>query len=448
MSTQAPSATPASTDYFSPRTKHLVKNYAITGGKLGLGAVAITSAVNYLNYLKEKKHRERGSAYDDSVMYIDVPVDGVGTKKASIGGGLGLAAGTLGAVGTYMLGKKIYDKLKKKVLQKELDEAQKLHMETLTGALSSPVKMASATGGKPMSVPELVTSMPITATLLAAVASGVITNRALDHTFPSANNDNKKGPLKPKQIRIRYTEDGKPIGGEDPIVTGAQNKQTKKEEDSYDKYASDSFVLNEFDERQSLAFLCNIVLGFNKSASESFLPDVIGAVMAGRLEELEHNITDLSPATAFEMTKGASVYFENAPQSAKELGVALAISSDILRPCLSLVAAAEFADSCPSFHQMGAALPMRDSNGIVKVAAAINAGNLASTLKSILGEDDSEEDVETDPTLLPEGEVNQSFTARQLLQRLIAQEMSKDSPEGVQREEDNKNDVIDTMLAK
>lgn len=412
----------------NPRTKHLVKNFALSGAAVGGSAALLTSAVNYIKYLREKADRDKGTNFDDSVMYVDVPVDGV--KKATVGGGVALTAGTLSTLGTYMLGRHLYQKAKKKQLQKDLDQTQQLYWDKLMTQAEG-VKKASQPGTKPMSAAELITASPFAATMLAAVASGIVTNRILDHHYPNSKKVEKKDS-RPKSIRVRYTKNGKPVGGQVPIEVGGgalvENEDMVKESSHLDG-------ISEADILQSEMFLCDIALGMAKSAS--YLPDLIFSVAHGNLKELEDNITQYGVEPALEMVKGAS--HSDIPMSARKMAVNLSVNSEVLRPIVSTLAAAEFFENCPTHSVIAASVPLMEADGLVKMAAAMNAIETEDVLDTVIGETSTEpEEAESD---------FQELSPRELLRQLLAQEMDKYRPEAEDDKKEDKNDVIDNMLA-
>jgi hypothetical protein len=420
---------------FSPRTKHLVKTFAGAGATAGLGVAALTSAMNYIQYLKQKADREKDTGYDDNVMYVDVPLD----KQASvIGTGAAAATGITSALAAYMLGRKLYQKVKKKSLQSDLDDAQKVYWDKLVNEPGA-VKTAAAVDAsrKPVSVPELLTSSPVALTLLAGIASGVVTNKALNHYFPGSKATKLGDALgKPKSLRVRYTRDGRPIDQENPIAIG---KPAPQEEETT-KYASEvDFTTTEEDLRQGVVILCDIVLGMAKSAS--FLPDLVYAVAEGRISEIEDNVANLGVGTAFDLIKGASD--QEITPAARKMSVCLLSKSDVLLPITAQIAAAEYADSCPTYVKVAAELPETDKVALLKIAAAIGASDMHSTLNGVLGDDD-EDDAEDKEPLSDEDGFNE-FSPHKLMEFLIGKEMQKTPAKQVHGQT---TDEIDQMFDK
>jgi hypothetical protein len=416
----------------SPRTKHLVKNFALSGASLGGGAALLTSAINYVKYLREKAQRDKGTDFDDSVMYVDVPLDGT-TKNAAFGGGAAMTAGVLSTLGTYMVGRHLYQKMKKKKLQKDLDETQKLYWNKLVEQ-SGMNKRASApvVSGerKPMSPGEALVSSPIAATLLAAVASGIITNRVLDKNFPLPTKKLHEG--RPKSIRVRYTKDGKPVGGQTPIAIGTSGDIEEGDTVKTSSY-EDFDQVTEADLRQSEMFLCDISLGM--AEDKSYLPDLIFAVAQGRQDEIENHMTEFGTVSALEMVKGASD--TTVPSTARKMAISMAINSEVLRPVVATLSAAEFMERCPNFVKMASVLPIPDRVGLTKVGAAINASELDSVIDNVTAE------TSTEPQEVEESELEE-MSPKELMRRLIAREMEKTELLG--EEESSQVDVIDSML--
>lgn len=436
--------------FFNPRDRHIIKNYAIAGGAAGLGAAALTSAANYIKYLKKRSQREKDTSFDDDTMYVDVPLD----KKAGIGTGVALAGGTMSALLAYMAGRKVYQRVKKKSLQKDLDQAQQMYMTTLSdeamgknaSSVEEVLKPRRAVGTL-----ETLMSMPVAMSLLTGLASGVVANKTLNHYIPPADAKGKR--IKPKKMQVRYTIGGKPIGVSDSVpVDGEEDEEVKKlasmnEEDEVD------FIVNEAERRQAVAFLCDISLSMEKSGS--FLPDLVYAVADGRIKEIEDNVANFGPSTAMDMIKGASD--TDIPLTAQRIAVNLIVGSDVLRDTAAIIASTDIVENCPSFFKIATTLPETDSVAVFKLAAALGAANINESLDQSMG---GEEEVEPEDLAttgdegaydrledIPDGE-KQTMSPRKLLEMLLAQEMAKTSQNENKDKTDDEKDLIDHMLTQ
>lgn len=194
------------------RDTQLIKNFLV-GGAAGGGAIAGTAAlIDYIKYLKSKSEMESNpDRLDDDTIYVEKKIPGV--KSAAFESGLAVAGGAASALAAYVAISKIYQQMKKKQLQKDLDQAQASFTETTT-------KSANAETGKPMSGSEfLLSGAPIGSLILAALASGAITYQSLRKQFPSLADSRKENmkrkailDSKPSRVETRYVdEEGNPI---------------------------------------------------------------------------------------------------------------------------------------------------------------------------------------------------------------------------------------------
>lgn len=235
-----------------------VLNWLTGGLLLGGGAGLATTLIRRRSKALEDEARA-AQANKDDVLYVHVPT---GEKAASLlqdpAAGM---AGVLGATGAYALVDAYLRKKERARLQKELEEAQRIHASDLVaeGTAAKQAGLAWGAGG--------------TALGLMALASAIVANRALDKTFPVAKS---RGPdkLRPKRIVVVP----------DPAEDGAE------------KTAS-------IDETE---LLLHVALELEKGAAVG-LGDVVKAAAHGKLEILEKAAAD-------------NTLFETAELHARELG--------------------------------------------------------------------------------------------------------------------------------
>jgi hypothetical protein len=321
-----------------PRTSELLKNYMIAGGSVGAGVGIGTSLANYFTYLRNKaKSQKSDSSQDDDILYVDVPH----TKQAGVsswigaGGGMAIAGGTLSMVAANALVKSLYNKIKKRELQKDLDESQQMYWDAEAGP---GVSKSASMAGKPMSTPEMVAGTVPALTILAAVASGLVTNKALSHYFPAR--DAGLDPIKdarPKQVKIRYTDD---------IAKQASDKELASAMD---------FVVS------------SLHGGFDKSAS--FIPDLIHQTATGGLEEFLENVHTVGTSAALDLIKGASDY--TVSDDDRYLAIATLNRHPETAPLMATLVEVEVLDNLPSFHKIAYELDRDDANVLTKIAAAV-----------------------------------------------------------------------------
>jgi len=335
----------------TPRSKELIKNYLIGGAALGGSGALLTSLVNYINTLKQQvpsdKERE-----DDDTLYLNVNKSANDSSGAMdlAAGGLAMTGGVLSTLGTYALVRKLYQNIKKKQLQEQLDMAQQAFLEN---AQQEAQGKKTAAAGEPMNLAELSWSAPVTFALLSAIAAGALTNKALDKTFPRVK---KPKDVSPKRIVIRKSPD----------------KETEEEEGTaYDKLASEQ------QEDDALEFLVHLCMG-SKSASKSDLVDIVHATAQGRGDELTTHILEYGFDSAMDTIKGASEYRITPVQ--KQCAISYCVKSAALNPIVSLLAAAEYNDMAPKFTKI-ASLQYEDCvDTLVKIAGTIGAINRVETI--------------------------------------------------------------------
>ena len=335
----------------TPRSKELIKNYLIGGAAIGGSGALLTSLVNYINTLKQQvpagEERE-----DDDTLYLNVDKEANESSGATdlASGGLAITGGLLSTLGTYALVRKMYQNIKRKQLQEELDQAQQAFIQNAQQEGAD--KQASTAPGQPMGIGEISYSMPLTFALISALAAGALTNKALDKTFPAIK---KPKDSAPKRIVIR------------------KNPKDEQEEAEEEKFAYDKVAAEEQAD-DALEFLIHLCMG-SKSAAQSELVDIVHATAQGRGPELTTHILEYGFDSAMDTIKGASENRITAAQ--KQTAIGYCVKSAALNPIVSLLAAAEYNDMAPRFSKV-ASLQTEDCvNTLVKIAGAIGALNRA-----------------------------------------------------------------------
>jgi len=347
------------------RSKQLIKNYIAGGAALGGSAALASSLVNYIKMLKEDQ--EPKTPDDDDTLYVNLPTNKVATAAPAsnkpgatdlLAGGLAVSGGALSVLGSYALVRKMYQQMKKKQLQEQLDSAQQTFLTSAEEeAQQYADKNAAANpSGTPMGLGELLTSAPVAFTLLSALAGGALTNVALDKTFPSIK---KKEGLDPKKVILRRPK----------VEGGEENEEQEFINEKYqDGIQPDQEKLaSAEDYEDALEFLVGIAIN-HKSASNN-VSDLIHAVATGRKNEFINNMMEHGLDTALETVKGASL--NNISIVDKRLAIGLCVKSAVLQPVLGIMAAAEYCDMAPKFTYMSALQSDNTRNALVKIAAAL-----------------------------------------------------------------------------
>jgi hypothetical protein len=335
----------------TPRSKELIKNYLIGGAAMGGSAALLTSLVNYINTLKQQAPKDK-EREDDETLYLNVgksAADGAGPTDLAAGG-LALTGGLLSTLGTYALVRKMYQNIKRKQLQEELDRAQQSFLQSAEA--EGEVKRAATAGGQPMGLAELSWSSPVAFALLSAIAAGALTNKALDKTFPRVK---KPKDTAPKRIVIRKNP---------------EEQQEEEEKNAYDKVAA----VEQYDD--GLEFLTHLCMG-SKSAAESELVDIVHAVAQGRGPDLTSHILEYGFDSAMDTIKGASEV--KITPSQKQAAISYCVKSAALNPIVSMLAAAEYNDMAPKFTKIASLQNEECIETLLKIAGAIGALNRAET---------------------------------------------------------------------
>lgn len=331
----------------TPRSKELIKNYLIGGAALGGSGALLTSLINYINTLKQQVPSD-AEKEDDDTLYLNVDKAANESSGATdlAAGGLALTGGLLSTLGTYALVRKLYQNIKRKQLQEQLDQAQQSFIQN---AQDEAQTKKAEEAGKPMGIAELAWSAPVAFTLLSAIAAGALTNKALDKTFPRVK---KPKDTAPKRIVIRKTP---------------QEEQIEEEEKmAYDKVAA----AEQADD--ALEFLMHLCMG-SKSASQSELVDIVHAVAQGRGPDLTSHILEYGFDSAMDTVKGASE-IDITPLN-KQCAISYCVKSSALNPIVTLLAAAEYNDMAPKFTKIASLQSEECVDTLLKIAGAIGALN-------------------------------------------------------------------------
>jgi hypothetical protein len=270
-------------------------------------------------------------------------------------GGLALTGGLLSTLGTYALVRKLYQNVKRKQLQEQLDQAQQSFIESANQEAQA--KSAAAVPGKPMGLAELGWSSPVAFALLSAIAAGALTNKALDKTFPTIK---KPKDTSPKRIVVRKAP--------------KEGQASEDEKLAYDKVAASDQA------DDALEFLVHLCMG-SKSASQSELVDIVHAVAEGRGPDLTTHILEYGFESAMDTIKGAADSRLTPVQ--KQCAISYCVKSAALNPIVSLLAAVEYMDMAPKFTKIASLQTEECVDTLLKIAGTIGALNRSETAGGI-----------------------------------------------------------------
>lgn len=317
----------------SPEDKSLIKKWLIGGASVGGGVALATSLVNYLKHINRSQADE-----DDDTLYLirkKNPEEEGLPKAASLGGGLAISGGVLSSLGAYALVKKLYEAMRKKEAQDELDKYQKAFLDVQgyeKADKKAVMAQKSASAGRPMSVSEGVWSLPVAVPILVALGSGVLAKKVLDNTYPIPK---KKKVTGPKRVEI--------IDDADEIA---------------EKVASavpDSCGLE----------LLYRTVQFKKEASSS-ISDLISAIAVGDAGRFEKAASEIGYADALSVVKGAAS--EDVDPVSEQIAITYMAKKASIAPQTALVAASEFAEFYPNFFKMACAMDEDRADAFVKIA--------------------------------------------------------------------------------
>ena len=348
------------------RDQQLISKFVLGGGALGGGSAALVSLLNHLKMLKQQADSQNDTSADDDTLYVNVPqqVPKAASAIPGVTGGLAITGGILSLLGSYAAVRSIYQKMKKKDLQSQLDESQVAYLDDMVTAKSNGQKVAGffSNDRKPMSTAETLPALPIATLLAIALGSGAMTYQALGKAFPNVSPDDNP---KPKRIVLRKTPVGASAGGSDS-------------EDTLEDEAVAKAAAADWD--QASEFLVRLVGSFQEENGLD-TRDLIKAAAVGRFPEIEHNTNLLGFASACELVKGASC--EN-PIS-NFLAPSMLLRSPVLRDSVLLTAASEFAEAAPAFLKLGSALPEQSQQELIGLLADLNRMLMAKEAARLTG---------------------------------------------------------------
>jgi len=329
----------------------LLAGGAVTGAGLGAG----TSFLRYLKSLRDQAAVD--SSADDDTLYLDLPprpepVSGR-RKWASTGtfaaGGL---AGLLGTLLAYNAVRDVYQRSRKKQLQRELDSAQNVYV----GGLSTQAGLAKdASQFSPLS--KGVGTLYLAA-VLTALGSGVVANKLLQKHFPPIRNPNLG---RPRKIVVRTK-----APGEDP--TGEEDDETVTPQGGVTPDAVESLVRTN--------------MSLPKTAhADGFTADLVMAAAAGRCDEIRDNIAEFGLDAALDMIKGAR--HDDQSNVRKQLAVTWVCNDPLVSTAIEPVIASEFYDWAPGFCKLASFVPEQYHVNLIGLTAASSAEVRAGIFKKL-----------------------------------------------------------------
>jgi hypothetical protein len=413
------------------RDKQILKKFILGGASIGAGTALITSLLNYMGRLKDRTKEDSGQ--DDETLYINIPTQ----KEASVlNTGAAMAAGALASMGSYALIRRLYTEMLKRELQKEVDEAQQIHLQALQEEAERESKKAASTKqpeGKPLGVLETVTSIPVASALLLALASGVLTNHMLDKTFPAIEKPKFK---RPRRIVLREVQVNKKDNEKaDALAVTETNPYANTPIKEQQKVAT--FVGDELD---GLDYVANIVMSQPGFDRKSELPDLVGAVASGRANEFFKVAHELGHDAAFSVIKGASDVLND---NNRVMAIAATLRSPLVGPIAQTMVAAEAFDMFPNHCKMARYFDETTEKALFALACWAGACVKSSAVKSVGAVE------KIDPALLEE--IKKIIETSDLPDRFEQEDSNNKKPKNEEGSEDSEepdyDDVIDIVMS-
>ncbi len=342
------------------KDKQMIVNYLKGGLQLGGSLALTTSLYKYLTDLKTRADKyKKDEASDDDVLYVDLPAvakeagateEFADTMKSLLAPGLATTGGIAATATSYYAIRKLFQMLKKKELQQEMDLAQRSFVNSLHE--ENELNKAANTPGEGMSATDMLLAYPVTMSLIATLASGGLTYHALNKAFPAIKSPQR---LAPKKVVLRRRQ--LPAGVEDSVddSTSASN-------------AKEAAELNEaFDSGMELLAhtLC-----LTKCANSDVV-DIVGAVASGRCDEFSDNLLTYGLDLAMDTIKGASEVKMSDEQRA--LAIGRCVKNAAIAPTFRMLVAAEYNDMVPNMVKFSSEVNEEIRDSLVKIGGALGA---------------------------------------------------------------------------
>ena len=349
----------------TPQDKQMILNFILGGGAIGAAAGAGSSLINYLQSLKEKADKsDLGEAADNDTLYVDLPSKKEAFDLTSLTApGVGAAGSVLSAGGAYLLMRKLYQNIKRKQLLEDLEKAQHAFVGSAQeeAAAGKQANTDGGVSGRPLSTLETLGAAPVALLILATLASGGLTYKALDKAFPSV-----KQPFNPAPKRVVVRRRQLPAGVEDSV----------------DDSTSASPLAKEAAYEDGMEFLTSLVLA-NKQATESDARDIVHAVASGRHDEIVDNLMQYGLDTTMATIKGA--YEKELSHAEKHMAISLCVKSAALGPVFNMLVAAEYNGMAPNFTKLASSHDEDTIDTLVNIGAVFGS----SLRKNIFSKDAS-----------------------------------------------------------
>lgn len=301
------------------------------GGLAGLGIGATTTLLSHLNALQEKANQSQDTSNDDNVIYLNLRrPQKPGMKMASANNAPTFAlaglAGLGGMYGAYSLVRGMHQKMRKKQLQRELDDSQQIYLDNLTRSngfgksASQYGLLTKGVGGAYM------------AAMLAALGSGVIANRIMQKQFPSIQDPMRD---RPKKIVIRSVgPNGQPEEDVEPVPDASPE-------------GVESLLRNQ--------------LANKRAAVNSGFAGLVDMAASGRCEQIKEALSrDRDDKIEILMSRADGFQMEKVSGLNRNLAVSWIAHDPLVSHSVQPLLAAEFQDWAPGYCKWAAFVDAED----------------------------------------------------------------------------------------
>ena len=350
-----------------------IAKYLAGGAMLGTGGAALYSFMKRFKRLESET--EEDTSQDDDTLYVQLDKKASSQHETHLDDGLNkflrwtAAAG--GVVGAYGGTKWLFDRVRKRKLQQELDEAQQAYVDGLHEKRDKERNKYASFDKEAEGPASSVVGMSYGALLLLALASGVITKKTLDEAFPPVKKD--RNSLKRRLVRGKP----QPLSDEAPSsITFLDDSGEEVDTISTDK---EDDAVNDAEEIESLI---RTTTADKELAKKAGFDDILGAVATGRSEELRDAVRSFGVNHAFIVSKGAGL--EKISSVRKELAIGVIANDPLLKSAFAPLFAAEFYKMSPHLCDAVHGLDEESRSDLLKAARYFNAQHRHNVLSNIL----------------------------------------------------------------
>ena len=346
------------------RTERLLQGTVATGAGLSLLAILM----DQIRSERRKTMADKGRVLDasENTLYLN-PVPTASQKQATLAE---WTIGGFGGIGAYMLIQKAYQEMRKKQLQREVEEADRAYTESLVASTNKQAAEEEDLNVKfALSLTELLANAPKDTLFLSGLAGAAGTYGLLEHVWPKVSE--KAEGVKPSKIVVKgfgtVVADGPGDGplaqldkarGKKMVDEELEEETAPKEEEKpvssrpwmgnlFQKAASLTAPVN-LEDYQAAAAL--IAFGLMENTAMKVAGNTLHAVIGSRASagpQFSALFAESDPVDAMDLTRGGYEHYNSLSPVEKMAAVHEAFSDPMLRPTLALLTAAEMYEHDP-----------------------------------------------------------------------------------------------------